>query len=323
MVLEGFQSNKCTILSGVAQGSHLGPILFNIFINDLTTCFKYSTPYLYADDLFMRVVQSPDDSRYLQKDFNSVVQWCKINGMELHSSKCHHIKFSRKTNVVATQYSLQGEKLSEVKIIKDLGVILDSKLTFQSQIDGRIAKATKMLSFILRNSKLFKHSKTKIVLYNSLVRSQLEYCSIIWRPHYATHSLRLERVQKRFLWYLSHQANINKSIFSYNDRLKYFNMITLGQRRDLLDIMFLYKLLRNKIDCPNLLDKINFRIPYRHPRKPISLLVPPIKKTVFGANTVIPRLCKLYNKTCDSIDINADTLTSFKSSVINHIINQQ
>ena len=72
-------------------------------------------------------------------------------------------------------------------------------------------------------------------------------------------------------------------------------MITLGQRRDLLDIMFQYKLLRNKIDCPNLLDKINFRIPYRHPRKPISLLAPPIKKTVFGANTVIPRLCKLYN----------------------------
>lgn len=68
---------------------------------------------------------------------------------------------------ITTQYSLLCEKFNEGKTIKDLGMVLDSKLTFQSQIYERIAKATKILSFVLRNSKIFKRSKTKIAPYNT------------------------------------------------------------------------------------------------------------------------------------------------------------
>ncbi|CAH2092779.1 unnamed protein product [Euphydryas editha] len=146
VVMNGFSSLSSKITSGIPQGSHLGPVLFNLFINDIVLCFKHSTPYLYADDLkFVRVICSLRDSVLLQDDIDRVSNWCESNGMQLNLDKCLHIKFTRKRDNISTQYTLNGEKLREVESVKDLGVILDRKLTYLDHLNIVINKASNMI----------------------------------------------------------------------------------------------------------------------------------------------------------------------------------
>ncbi|KAI8438347.1 hypothetical protein MSG28_010913 [Choristoneura fumiferana] len=196
---------------------------------------------MYADDLkFSRAITSPEDVSLLQLDVNSLSKWCEYNNMNLNPNKCLHIKFTRKRTVIPSTYNIDGHILNEVDSIRDLGVILDGKLTFIPHIENIIKRASRVLGFVIRNTKSFKSSKSKILVYNSLVRSILEYCSVVWRPHYATHSLRLERIQKRFLRHMAYHGRIKylaKRRTSYRRKLKYFNMDSLETRRVILNVI--------------------------------------------------------------------------------------
>lgn len=114
VVVNGYQSNVYKIFSGVPQGSHLGPILFNVFINDISSCFQYSSVFLYADDLkFIRTIETSDDCVYLQKDLDSLIKWCENNKMMLNKNKCCYIKFSRKHKSVTYDYHINDHKISD------------------------------------------------------------------------------------------------------------------------------------------------------------------------------------------------------------------
>lgn len=320
VALNGYQSNSYEVTSGVPQGSHVGPVLFNLYSNDLANELKYSECYMYADDLkFCRVIESNLDVELLQRDIDMVAKWCDDNGMSLNTSKCYHVKFTRKTRLTQSTYHIGGSVVQEVEQMRDLGVLFDRQLTFVPHIENVVKKASRMLGFVLRNVTCFRRNKTKIILYNCLVRSSLEYCSTVWRPHYASHTLRLERVQKRFLWHLAYTSGIAKRKRSYKERLLHFNMISLQKRRDLLDALFLFKILRRKIDCPQLLSRIKFRVPTKSPRAPITPLCPPLRRTVLGANSPIPRLCKLINSHSDLIDIHSDSLGRFRTIMHKHL----
>lgn len=318
VVVNGYRSSTHIITSGAPQGSHLAPILFNIFINDLPQFFRYSEPFLYADDLkIARKIESPKDRELLQYDLDEVANWCINNKMQLNLNKCYHVKFTRKNNCISTEYHLYNHKVQEVETIKDLGVLFDRKVTFIPHIETIIKKASKMLGFVLRNSKGFCKSSTKIMLYNSLVRSILEYSSIVWRPHYATHMLRLERIQKRFMWHLAFSEGKSKRLPSYKTRLHYFKMHSLSIRRNVTDGIFLYKLLRNKIDCPQLLSRVRFRAPARYPRSSITPLCPPLRRSVLGSNSPLPRLCRILNTCSDLIDIHHDSINNVYKVIVN------
>ncbi|CAH2089439.1 unnamed protein product [Euphydryas editha] len=145
--------------------------------------------------------------------------------MELNVQKCFHVKFSRKHVVAESNYYLNGTLIKEVNSIKDLGVIFDKKLTFDDHIQYITEKASKMLGFIMRNGKEFRNLQTKRLLYNAFVLSTLEYCAVAWRPHYACQSLRLERIQKRYLWHLAYSVG-KRSKDSYESKLNYFKYIS-------------------------------------------------------------------------------------------------
>lgn len=309
VVVNGYQSTLHSITSGVPQGSHLAPILFNVFVNDIPECFHHAKVFMYADDLkFAQTVSSPEDIALLQGDIDRLSVWCQSNRMQLNTKKCVHIKFTRKHNTIQSQYYIDGHKLEEVEVIRDLGVLLDRKLTFIPHIDNIIKKASKMLGFIIRSGRSFRRSKTKILLYYSLVRSVMEYCSVVWRPHYAAHSLRLERIQKRFVRHLAFRDPVvSKKSVSYKRRLQHFKIQSLETRRTILDALFLHKLVQHKIDCPQLLELLRFRAPFRFPRNHITPLCPPLRRSVSGRNSPICRLTSIANSCSDVTDIHYDS----------------
>lgn len=320
VVVNGYCSDSYLVMSGVPQGSHLGPLLFNVFINDIGDCFHHSRYCLFADDLkFFRTVDNAFDSELLQEDLNRLVDWCDLNDMELNTSKCYTMRFSRKKNIVNTNYTIKSQHLKEVNTIRDLGVQLDTKLQFNVHIDKVCSNAFKNLGFILRNCKDFKSPYTKLLLFNSFVRSGLEYCSVAWNPFYDVYTKRIERVQKRFLWHLTYSVNLGKVLLSYEDRLKYFKILSLTDRRRMLDLVFLYKLANGILDTPELLSSLCFSTPSRLSRPSrYQLLKTSMCKSNLGQNAPLNRLIREFNKYAKSndIDLFTDSIGKFRRSIL-------
>lgn len=253
--IAGTQSKTFLITSGVPQGSVLGPILFNIFINDIVDIFK-STALLYADDLkiFSNVV-SLEDCYKIQKDLMSLENWCNDNRLLLNIEKCKIVSFSRNKSKIIFEYKIQNRLLQRTHSVKDLGVIFDDKLTYVLHCQSVVNASYKMLGFIIRSCKEFKEVGTFKLLFTSLVRSKLEYAAIIWRPYYKTHIDTIERIQRRFLKFLFFKTNGVYPMIGYPHQtlLDLFQCVSFEDRINVASLKFFYKIAHNFIDCPDIL----------------------------------------------------------------------
>ncbi|KAL1446175.1 hypothetical protein WDU94_003691 [Cyamophila willieti] len=149
-----------------------------------------------------------------------------------------------------------------------------------------------MLGFVIRNTQEFKNIDTIKTLYNAYVRSLLETNSSVWSPQYECHIRSLEQIQHKFLHYLSYKQKIPILDHDYIEIMKKNKMINLEDRRYILDASFLLKIIKNIIDCPQLLEKIQFRINNRSTRNLDTFNVPFARTNMF-ANSPIIRLQKI------------------------------
>ena len=140
--------------SGVPQGSHLGPFVFLIFINDILLNVKNSKALMFADDLKLYyTIHNLNDCLRLQDDLDSILNWCNINDMQLNINKCKSITFTRKRTKI--NYNLNNINLDSVSEIRDLSVLFNAKVTFKSHINNVANRAFKLCGFISRQSSEF------------------------------------------------------------------------------------------------------------------------------------------------------------------------
>jgi len=175
-------SKIINVTSGVPQGSHLGPLLFGLMVNDLPYVIKSSTVLMYADDvklcLYMCLPYSYND---LQLDLDCLYTWCMINMLNLNYSKCNFMTFYR-CNPSLYSYSIGNNALERIFSVQDLGVLFYHKLSFKDHISTITNKARSLLAFMKRWSREFDDPYTKNLSYVSLVPPSMEYCSCIWSP---------------------------------------------------------------------------------------------------------------------------------------------
>lgn len=198
VVYHGASSTWSDVLSGIPQGSVLGPTFFNIFINDITVNLV-SKPLLYADDLtlIMPVARPSVDYPRLQEDLNAVVRWSRMNRLPLNEAKCTSMLVHHHQQQPSRQaLNLAGTPLRRVVATRLLGVTLDSKLRFTNHISSVLSKARRMLGFALRVSRGMGPQTLKH-LFTALVLPHLEYCSSIWDPAQVHLVAALESVQRR------------------------------------------------------------------------------------------------------------------------------
>jgi hypothetical protein len=260
VALRGYTSSPIDVTSGVPQGSHLGPLLFVVFINDLIKNIS-SDCLLYADDLkIFRTIKSSEDCDILQNDLNAVSHWSKANLMYLNIEKCFVITFTNKHQGIVNDYSIDGQVLKRTYIAKDLGIIFDSQLSFRVHYQEMVTKANQLLGFILRSTKDFKRIHSILYLFNTLIRSILEYGSVIWSPYYSVHIENIERVQRKCLRILCYRQHLGRATPNYEARLVRFNVQKLEVRRQYFDFVHIYKIIHTIFDVPNLLAEISFNI---------------------------------------------------------------
>jgi len=152
------------VLSGIPQGSVLGPLLFVIFINDLAeACEGLADIYLFADDAkIFRHIKSPADNLTLQQTCDIVCNWSQRWLMPLNVTKCVLLRMGSDSKDGDFKYSIKVKDvttvLERVTSTKDLGIIVDENLKFKEHIYSKINKAFSILGIIKRN---FRHMTTK------------------------------------------------------------------------------------------------------------------------------------------------------------------
>lgn len=288
--------------SGIPQGTHCGPLLFLIFINDLPHIFKYAECLMFADDvkLYLKISTS-SDCLNLQSDITNFHDWCLQNSMQLNINKCCVISYSKRINYTTFDYFISNSLLVRKVEMKDLGVIFDTRLNFKSHYDYIISRANSMLGFIKRNTQNFNDPLTIKSLFISLVRSILDYCSVIWNPYYNEHSLRIERVQKNFTRYAIKKLHWPGDLPPYDVRRKLLGMQCLKDRRVVYDLIFVYNVLHCNIQCSEL---SSLFVLYQAPRslRHTRMLVPNFHRTNYAINEPITRCINLCNTYCSILE---------------------
>ena len=159
VVLDGKTSSAIPVLSGVPQGSVLGPLLFLIYINDSACVQLNPGTYItmYADDLLLhREIDCPEDYPKLQQDVNEIAKWVDVNQLSLNSKKCKYMIVSRLRgrSVPSCTPSLNGQPLDRVRQYKYLGVVLTDDLTWSTHISEITNKARKIIGLIYQSTVL-------------------------------------------------------------------------------------------------------------------------------------------------------------------------
>ena len=244
VVVKGKYSPWDPVLSGVPQGSVLGPHLFILFINDITESVT-STTRLFADDCIMfRTINAPEDETSLQNDLTRLFDWSNKWGMKFNAAKCKVMRICRSLDPGKTNYNIMGETLDEVKEDKYLGVIIQNNLKWDKQTHHAASKASKMLNFIQRNfhqcSKSIKEN-----LYHAFIQPHLEYASSAWNPGTECNQKTLQKVQRRAARFV--QGNFRRRS-SVTEMLKDLGWNSIESRRQTQRLTTLHKMFNDIID---------------------------------------------------------------------------
>jgi hypothetical protein len=237
VIINGSLSSWKPVTSGVPQGTVLGPLLFLLYINDITKGIN-SEIRLFADDCILyRQIVSDTDTVKLQEDISKLHSWSLTWQMSFNTKKCHILSISRQRRKPVLAYKIGPDNLTAVDSYPYLGVTISSDLRWNIHINNVCARATRTLNFIRRN--IYRcPPDSKSLAYTSLVRPHLEYASGAWDPHTAKNINSLEMVQRRAARFVKRDYRRTTSASSLTDGLGWS---TLSSRRKSSRLCSFYK----------------------------------------------------------------------------------
>ena len=237
-------SDKTPVLSGVPQGSVLGPCLFLYYINDLPDVIKCLIKLFADDSKAYQAIKAVSDNKLLQQSINDLVQWTEKWLLKFNNDKCKILHLG-KNNPKYKYFIKQGDQTTELLETvseKDLGVFIDPYLSFDKHISYTIKRARRMSGMLLRTIKN-KYPTIMTSLFKALVRPILEYAVAVWCPYKKKHINEIEKVQRQFT---KHIKGLRK--LSYPDRLSKLKLPSLEYRRLRGDFIEVYKILHKIYD---------------------------------------------------------------------------
>ena len=310
-------SDPLDVLSGVPQGSVIGPFLFILFINSITDCLASENVgiSMYADDSKF-FSNSPND---LQISINLLKDWVERYQLKLAPHKCFILKTKKKTVHDGSQFWIGDHPVDECPAVKDLGIYVSQDMDWSIHIN-HICHNASVKSYQLLKSIRSKNLWTLTKLFTTYVRPLLEYNSPVWSPHLEGDITSVERIQRHYTKKIFERCNVPFS--SYNDRLMKLNLLTLQNRRKLLDQILIYKLVNNIHD----LQFHNFfsfnNSPYFLRSHPLQIAVNSDYKINNWTKSFFVRAPTLWNKLPQNI-VTADSVNNFKSMLRRHLMLNQ
>ena len=255
VIIDGCESSTLPVLSGVPQGSILGPLLFVIFINDMQSVIGPGTNIaLYADDTkIWREILLDEDQFILQQDIDKLYKWSFDNKMKFHPDKCKVLAVTNKSRIFALPfyehfYSLNGVILDYVDSEKDLGVHINGKLNWNFHCLSLARKANQRLGFVRRTCSFVLSPAQRKVLYLSLVRSMFEHCSPIWALQSVAAINAFDHLQKRAVKWILGEPCVSYSDEEFLQKQWGLGLLPMKSKFVYTDTILFHKIVYNLID---------------------------------------------------------------------------
>ena len=228
-------SEPIVVDSGVPQGGVLSGLLFALYINDVTKCFRSCQVSLYADDA--KIYYGIDDQSSItqvQADLDRFYQWCETWRIKLNISKCFYLHHGRKAKELNLEYKFNNVPLKRESEAKDLGVIVSDDLKWHRQTTHASNKAKAQIHVIRRT---FKSRNPKFLsnMYKLKVRPHMEYCCEVWNPHHRGDIIKLEKTQDM----MTRLLNFGR-VMTPAERNEYMKLPTHEERRTRGDLIKTY-----------------------------------------------------------------------------------
>ena len=241
-VLNGSFSEWLDVLSGVPQGSVLGPLLFVIFINDIDGCAERITTLLkFADDTKIgNRITSVTDQQNLQDCLDQLTNWADTWCMTFNTEKCKVLHVGR-GNPRYT-YKMNGVELEETEKERDIGVIVTKDLKPTQQCAEASRRASAVLTQITK-AFLYRDRKVFLQLYKQFVRCHLEFAVPAWCPWSVGDIEILERVQRRAV-----NLIVGLKGRTYEEKMMELGITSLLERRKKMDLIQTFKIINGLDD---------------------------------------------------------------------------
>ena len=312
VVVNGAESGWEDVLSGIPQGSVLGPLLFVVYINDMPETVQSPT-HLFADDTKMhKVIKNMMDTCHLQNDVTTLQSWSRLWLLEFHEDKCKHMHIG--TNTMGPHYYHMQNGNDKVALEtlyceRDLGIHVDYELKFDKHIQKVVNKANAMVGLIRRTYKYLDH-QSFVLLYKALVRSHMDYATAVWSPYKVRYVQQLEGVQRRATKMLPGMKDL-----TYSERLKILKLPTLAYRRARIDMIETFKIAKGIYDneiAPALPYVANTKISIVTRGHQYKLFKTRFNKDIGKFSKFLNRIIQNWNKLPEKV-VMAKSTNSFKN----------
>ena len=307
VVIDGFESGVIYVISGVPQGSVLGPILFIIYINDIDEVVKkIEIIKKFADDTKgAKVVKDQTDADDMQRTLEELSQWSKKWSMDFNINKCKIMHVGRSNPKF--NYQINGVDLTVVEAERDVGVCITSNLKPSKHCQESVGKARGVLGKITRCFH-YRDREVFLRLYKQYVRPHLEFCSSVWSPWSTADINALEDVQVKAVRMISGLRSND-----YQGKLAELNLWSLAKRREMYDLVQMYKIANNigNVKCNLIFQKDLPRNRTRNQNEPLNL-VKQNSRLDCRKNFYTNRIVNAWNSVPSNIK-HSTTVKSFKS----------
>ena len=308
VVINGESSSWRDVLSGIPQGSVLGPVLFTCYVNDMPETVQSMTRMFADDTKVFAQCNTQEQCQQLQTDLNTLQDWADKWQLRFNAKKCKIMHLGNKNN---EETYLMKDNLTEVDLEKtecekDLGVHVDPSLKFSKHCEKATNKANRLLGMIRRSFDSID-SESMTYLFKGLVRPHLEYANCVWSPINKTDCNLIENVQRRATKLVPDIRDLE-----YEERLKQLNLPSLAYRRLRGDLIETYKLTHNlyNMDPESFFQFDNSTRTRGHRykiRKQASRLE--VRKNYFGL-----RIVNVWNSLPEAV-VEAPSVNAFKNRV--------
>lgn len=307
-------SSSVTLVSGVPQGSILGPLLFSMYINDLPDCLNYCRYHLYADDcqlyLSDKIANTLNAFSKLNDDLSKVLKWSIRNALALNAKKTQILFICSNPALIPClpDIFLDGEKIEISKTVKNLGLIINSNLTWSDHINELSRKIHYSL-YSLRSTANFTPFSVRMKLVKALLVPLFLYCDVIWYNTDFDSKRKLEVTFNSCLRYIyglkwnDHISQFRDSIFGCP--LSSYHAFRVAN--------FIYKILNT--ESPKYLSDL---LIYGSSRRTCNLKFPSYNKQLRGRSFFVHGVSSIWNNIPTSIR-STSSPSNFKVSCLAYI----